>query len=121
MAERISRTSIDKDDNDARAALHQREDITGDGVFRPVAHRNSRGSRAVMTQSKGANSSGLQVQSVVARVNFPHEGTRGLISNSRGIVEKAIIVLLQATCKTTSLSCVPNSTEWLSSTRCKYK
>jgi hypothetical protein len=27
---------------------------------------------------QGANSLGLQVQSVVARVNFPHEETRGL-------------------------------------------
>jgi hypothetical protein len=33
--------------------------------------------------SKDANSSGLQAQSVVAKVNFPHEGNRGLISNSR--------------------------------------
>jgi hypothetical protein len=32
----------------------------------------------VMTLSKGANSLGLQVQSVVARVNFRHEETRGL-------------------------------------------
>jgi hypothetical protein len=31
-----------------------------------------------MTQSKGANSLGLQVQSVVARVNFPHEETQVL-------------------------------------------
>jgi hypothetical protein len=65
----------------------------------------------VMTLSKGANSSGLQVQSVVARVNFRHGGTWGLISNSQGTVEKALVVLLQATCKTTFLSCVPNSTE----------
>jgi hypothetical protein len=60
---------------------------------------------------QGANSSELQVQSVVARVHFPHEGTRGLISNSRGIAAKALVVLLKATCKTTSLSCVPNYTE----------
>jgi hypothetical protein len=40
------------------------------------------------------------VQSVVARVNFPHEGTRGLISNSQGTVKKALVILLQATCKT---------------------
>jgi hypothetical protein len=33
-----------------------------------------------MALSKGANLSGLQVQSIVARVNFPHEGTHGLIS-----------------------------------------
>jgi hypothetical protein len=45
-----------------------------------------------MTLSKGANSSGLQVHSVVARVKFPHEETQGLISNSRGTVEKALIV-----------------------------
>jgi hypothetical protein len=38
---------------------------------------------------KGANSSGLQVQSVVERINFLHEGTQGLISNSWGTVEKA--------------------------------
>jgi hypothetical protein len=75
--------------------------------------------RALMTLSKGANSLGLQVQSDVARVNFPHEGTRGLISYSWGTVEKAPLVLLQATCKTISSSCVRNSTEWLSSTRCK--
>jgi hypothetical protein len=49
------------------------------------------------------------VQSVVARVNFSHEGTLGLISNSRGTVEKAIVVLLQATCKITSLSPTPPS------------
>jgi hypothetical protein len=61
--------------------------------------------------SKDANSSGLQVQSVVAKLKFSHKGTRGLISNSRGTVEKALAVLLQATCKTTFLSCVPNSTE----------
>jgi hypothetical protein len=30
----------------------------------------------LMTLSIGDNSSGLQVQSVVARVNFPHERTR---------------------------------------------
>jgi hypothetical protein len=41
-----------------------------------------------MTLSKGVNSSGFQVQSVVARVNFPHMETRGLLSNSRGIVRK---------------------------------
>jgi hypothetical protein len=75
----------------------------------------------VMTLSKGVSSLGLQVQSVVTRVNFPHEGTRGLISNSRGTDEKALVTLLQTTCKTTSLSCVPNSTKWLSSTRCKCK
>jgi hypothetical protein len=69
-----------------------------------------------MTLSKGANSLGLQVQSVVAKVNFPHEETRGLISNSRGPVEKALLILLQATCKIISSSRVPNSTEWLSST-----
>jgi hypothetical protein len=32
----------------------------------------------VMTLSKGANSLGLQVQSVIARVNFCHKETRGL-------------------------------------------
>jgi hypothetical protein len=32
----------------------------------------------VMTLSKGANSLGLQVQSVVVRVNFSHEETQGL-------------------------------------------
>jgi hypothetical protein len=75
----------------------------------------------MMTLSKGANSSGLQVQSVVARVNFPNERTQVLISNSRGAVKKAPLVLLQATYKAISLSCVANSTEWLSSTRCKCK
>jgi hypothetical protein len=76
---------------------------------------------SLMTLCKGANSLELQVQSVIARVNFPHEGTRGLISNSWGTVKKAPIFLLQITCKTISLSCVPNSTKWLSSTRCKCK
>jgi hypothetical protein len=75
----------------------------------------------LMKLSKGANSLGLQVQSVVARVKFSHEGTWGLISNSRGTVEKAPLVLLQATCKAISLSCVLKSTEWLLSTRCKCK
>jgi hypothetical protein len=75
----------------------------------------------LMTLSKGANSLGLQVQIVLARVKFPHEGTQGLISNSRETVEKASLVLLQATCKAISLSCVPNSTEWLLSTWCKCK
>jgi hypothetical protein len=51
-----------------------------------------------MTLSKYAKL-GLEVQSVVARVNFPQEGNTGLISNSRGTVEKSIIILLQATCK----------------------
>jgi hypothetical protein len=60
-----------------------------------------------MTLSKGVNLSGLQVQTVVARVNFPHEGTQGLISNSWGTVKKSPIVLLQATCKTISLSVSP--------------
>jgi hypothetical protein len=55
------------------------------------------GNMQLMALSKGANSQGLQVQSVVARVNFPHEGTQDLISNSRGTVKKAPIVLLQAT------------------------
>jgi hypothetical protein len=53
-----------------------------------IQHDPSFSVSALMTLSKGVNSSGLQVQSVVARVNFPHEGTRGLISNSPGTVEK---------------------------------
>jgi hypothetical protein len=39
------------------------------------------------------------VQNVVARVNFPHRGTWALISNSRGTVEKALLVLLQSIAK----------------------
>jgi hypothetical protein len=51
------------------------------------------------------------VQSVVAIVNFPHKGNWCLILNSRGIVEKALVVLLQATCKTTYclISLTPSS------------
>jgi hypothetical protein len=56
---------------------------------------------------------GLQVQSVVTRVHFPHEGTRGLY---RTLGEQS--KNLSSSCKTISLSCVPNSTEWLSSIRC---
>jgi hypothetical protein len=37
---------------------------------------------------QGANSLGLQVQSVVARVNFPPQGNSRFISNSWGTVEK---------------------------------
>jgi hypothetical protein len=74
----------------------------------------------LMTLSKCAKL-GLQVQSVVARVNFSHEGKSGLISNSRGTVEKSLVVLLPATCKIIPRSCVPNSTEWLSSKRCECK
>jgi hypothetical protein len=69
----------------------------------------------MMTLSKCAKL-GLQVQSVVERVNFPHEGNLGLISNSWGIAEK-----LLSTCKTIPRSCVSNSTEWLSRTRCECK
>jgi hypothetical protein len=61
----------------------------------------------MITLSKGANLLELQVQSIVARVKFSHEGTRDLISNSRGIFKKAI-VLLQATCKT--ISCLVSPT-----------
>jgi hypothetical protein len=64
---------------------------------------------------------GLEVQSIVARVNFLHEGNSELISNSRGTVKKALVILLPATCKTIPRSSVPNSTEWLSSTRCECK
>jgi hypothetical protein len=74
----------------------------------------------MMTLSKCAKL-GLQVQSVVARLNFPHEENSGLILNSQGIVKKALILLLPTTCKTIPCFCVPNSTEWLSSTRCEYK
>jgi hypothetical protein len=65
-----------------------------------------------------ATSMGLQVQSVVVRVKFSHERTRDLISNSRGTVEKALFVLVRQPAKKIFLSCVPNSIEWLSSTRC---
>jgi hypothetical protein len=54
-----------------------------------------------------------------SKSKFSPRGNSGLISNSRGTVEKSLVVLLQATSKTNSLSCVPNSTGWLSSTRCK--
>jgi hypothetical protein len=39
------------------------------------------------------------VQSVIARVNFPHEGTQSLISNSRGTVEKAHIFFFKQPAK----------------------
>jgi hypothetical protein len=89
--------------------------VRGGGVLVPEAAAG-----ALMTLSKCVKL-GLHVQSVVARVNFPHEVNSGLISNSRGTIEKALIVLLPATCKTIPRSCVPNSTEWLSSTRCECK
>jgi hypothetical protein len=81
---------------------------------------NLESNEKLMTLSKRAKL-GLQVQSVVARVNFSHKGNSWLISNSRGIVEKALVVLLPATCKTISYSCVSKSTEWLSITRCEFK
>jgi hypothetical protein len=56
-----------------------------------------------------------------SKSKFPHEGNPGLILNSRGTVKKAPLILFPATCKTISCSCVPNSTEWLSSTRCECK
>jgi hypothetical protein len=56
-----------------------------------------------------------------SKSKFPHEGNSGLISNSRETVKKALVVLLLATCKIVPRSCVPNSTEWLSSTRCECK
>jgi hypothetical protein len=61
--------------------------------------RQQRQKIVLMTLRKGANSLGLQVQSVVVRVNFTHEGTRGLISNSRGTVEKAPVVLFKQPAK----------------------
>jgi hypothetical protein len=42
---------------------------------------------------------GLQVRSVIARVNFPHKETRGLISNSQGTVVKALFVLVRQPAK----------------------
>jgi hypothetical protein len=55
---------------------------------------------------KCATSLGLQVQSVVARVKFSHEGTRGLISNSQGTIEKALFVLVrQPTKQSPCLAC----------------
>jgi hypothetical protein len=74
----------------------------------------------LMTLSKCAKL-GLQVHSVVARVNFPPQGNSGLISNTRGIVKKALFILLPATCEPILCSYVPNSTEWLSSTRRECK
>jgi hypothetical protein len=76
--------------------------------------------RDVMTLSKCAKL-GFQVQSVVARVNFLHERNSRFISNSRGTIGKALVVLLPATYKIIPCSCVPNFTEWLSSTRREYK
>jgi hypothetical protein len=64
-----------------------------------------------------ATSLGLQVKSVVARVNFPHEGTWSLYRTLRES-QKSSLRSRQTTCKTISLYCVPNSTEWLSSTSC---
>jgi hypothetical protein len=48
-----------------------------------------------------------------SKSKFSPCGNLGFISNSRGTVVKSLFVLI----KTISLSCVPNSTEWLSSTR----
>jgi hypothetical protein len=45
-----------------------------------------------------------------SKSKFSPRGNSGFnIELSRGTIEKGLIVLLQATCKTTSLSCVPNS------------
>jgi hypothetical protein len=54
-----------------------------------------------------------------SKINFPRKGDSGfnikLSRNSR----KSSFRSRQATWKTSSLSCVPNSTEWLSSTMFK--
>jgi hypothetical protein len=63
---------------------------------------------------------GLQVQSVLARVSFPHEETRGLISNSRGTVVKALFNLVRQPAKqspclaypTPPSSCQPQGVEY---------
>jgi hypothetical protein len=39
------------------------------------------------------------VQSVVARVNFPHKDNSGLISNSQRIVKEALFVFVRQTAK----------------------
>jgi hypothetical protein len=57
------------------------------------------------------------VQSVVAIIVFPTRLTWGYIKLSWNSW-KSCLCSRQATCKTISLSCIPNSTECLSSTRC---
>jgi hypothetical protein len=52
-----------------------------------------------MTLSKCANSLVLQVQSDIAREIFPRRVTRGLITNSRGTVEKVLSVLVKKPAK----------------------
>jgi hypothetical protein len=67
-----------------------------------------------------ATSLRLQVQSVVTRVNFPHEGTWGLYQ-TLGEQSKKLSLFWSDNLQNeenSSKYCVPNSTEWLSSTRC---
>jgi hypothetical protein len=54
---------------------------------------------------------GLQIQSVVVRVNFSHEKFGVYIELSENS-RKSSLCFRQATCKTIPLSCVPNFTEW---------
>jgi hypothetical protein len=61
----------------------------------------------VMTLSKCAKL-GLQVQSVVARVNFPHEENSRLILNSRGTVKKLLSFFLQQPAKLFLVLASPN-------------
>jgi hypothetical protein len=52
---------------------------------------------------------------------FSPRGKLGVNFELSRRVKKALLVLLPATCKTIPRSCVPNSTEWLSSTICECK
>jgi hypothetical protein len=52
---------------------------------------------------------GLHVQSVVARVNFPHKDNSGLISNSQRIVKKALFVLVRRPAKQSTCLASPTT------------
>jgi hypothetical protein len=56
-----------------------------------------------------------------SKINFPHKGDLGYNIKLSENSQKSSFRSRQTTCKTSSLSCVPNSTEWLSSTRFQNK
>jgi hypothetical protein len=60
---------------------------------------------------------GLQVQSVVARLNFPHEETRGLYW-TLGEQTKMLSLFLSGNLQNNLLVLRPQIHKWLSSTRC---
>jgi hypothetical protein len=70
---------------------------------------------------QGANSLGLQVQSVVARVIFPHEETRSLYQTLGEQSKKLSSFFVRQPTKQFHCIVSPKSTEWLSSTRCECK